>query len=77
MLQGLMLPGQMSPRELTTNADDITNQTSKFGWVWSSNIRDMTSFVHMNYRDPKIQQDKFANPVVDIAASSRIGVLFG
>ena len=76
MLQGLMLPGQMSPRELSTNLDDLTNQPSKFGLVWSTNIRDMTSFLCMNYRDPKnnkTNKTKFAKPVVDIAASSQVG----
>ena len=79
MLQGLMLPGQMSPRELSTNLDDLTNQPSKFGLVRSTNIRDMTSFLCMNYRDPKNKKTKFAKPVVDIAASSQVGfwVLFG
>ena len=80
MLQGLMLPGQMSPRELSTNLDDLTNQPSKFGLVRSTNIRDMTSFLCMNYRDPKNNnKTKFAKPVVDIAASSQVGfwVLFG
>ena len=72
-----MLPGQMSPRELSTNLDDLTNQPSKFGLVRSTNIRDMTSFLCMNYRDPKNKKTKFAKPVVDIAASSQIGVLFG
>ena len=52
MLQGPMLPGQMSPRELTTNTDDLSDQPSKFGWVWTSNIRDMASYVLINYRDP-------------------------
>ena len=32
-------------------------------------------YVFINYRDPK--KLKIANPVVDIAASSQIGVLFG
>ena len=62
MLQGLMLPGQMSPRELSTNLDDLTNQPSKFGLVRSTNIRDMTSFLCMNYRDPKNKKTKFAKP---------------
>ena len=49
-----------------------------FGRVLTSNIRDMASFVCMNWRDPNNNKNnKFANPVVDIAAPSRIGVLFG
>ena len=42
--------------------------------------RDMAWFVFIYYRDPKTKKMKkrmnFANPVVDIAASGRIGVLF-
>ena len=55
MLQGQMLPSLMSPRQLSTNTDDLISQPSKFGRVLtSSNIRDIASFVCMNYRDPKI-----------------------
>ena len=73
-----MLPGLMSPRQLPTNTDDLISQPSKFGRVLTSNIRDMASFVCMNWRDPNNNKNnKFANPVVDIAASIRIGVLFG
>ena len=36
---------------------------------------DMASFVTINYREPN--KMNFANPVVDIAASSRIGDFFG
>ena len=74
MLQGQIFPGLMSLRQLPTNTDDLTNQPSKFGWVLSSNIKDMTSFVFINYRDPTTP---FANAVVDIAASSWTVVLFG
>ena len=71
MLQGQMLPGLMSPRQLPTNIDDQTNQPSNFGWV-----RDMASFVFVNYRDPKIPKIcKLSSR--DIAASSRIEALFG
>ena len=35
-------------------------------------MKDVASFAFVNCRDPE-----FANPLVDIAASSRIGVLFG
>ena len=62
-----MLPGPMSLRQLQTNTDSPTNQPSKFGGVLTSKIRDMASNVFINYR----------NPVVDIAASSQIGVLLG
>ena len=71
-----MLPGQMPPRQLSTNTDDWIDQPSKFGLFLTSNIRDMASFVFNNYRDPN-NTKKFANPVVDITASSRAGVLFG
>ena len=45
----------------------------------SSNIRDMTLYVLINYRDPNKNPNtnKFAIPVVDIAATSRVGDLFG
>ena len=78
MLQEQMLPGQMSPWQLPTNIDNLTNQSSKFGWVRTSNIKDMALFVIINYRDPHNNKKiKLANPVVNIAASSRTGVLFG
>ena len=78
MLQGPMLPGQMSPRQLQTNTDSLTNQPSKFGWVLTCNIRDMASYVFINYRDPNNSPNKkFSNPVEDIAASSQVGDLFG
>ena len=68
-----MLPGQMSLRQLTTNTDSPTNQPSKFGCVLTSNIRNMALYVFINYRDPNNPKKKFANPVVDIAASSQVG----
>ena len=74
--QGHRFPGQMSLRQLPTNTDSPTNQPLRFGWVLSSNIRDMALYVFINYKDHNYKK-KFANPVVDIAASSRIGVLFG
>ena len=77
MMQGQMSPSKMSPRQLPTNTDDLNNQSSKFDLVQTSNIRDMTSFVFINYWDPNKIPLKLANPVVDIATSSRIGVLFG
>ena len=40
MLQGQMLPGLMSPRQLPTNTDDLISQPSKFGRVLTSNIRE-------------------------------------
>ena len=45
MLQGQMYPGQMSPRHLPTRTDDLTNQSSKFGQVRTSNIRDMALYL--------------------------------
>ena len=73
-----MLPGPMSLRQLQTNTDSPTNQPSKFGGVLTSKIRDMASNVFINYRNPNpLRIPNFANPVVDIAASSQIGVLFG
>ena len=52
MLQGQMLPRQMSPRQLPIHADDLNNQTSKFGSVLTSNIKDIAAFLLLNYRDP-------------------------
>ena len=69
MLHGQMLTLQMSPRQLTTHADGLTIQPSKFGRVLTSNSGDMASYLMFNYRDPK--KMNFAKPVVDIAASSR------
>ena len=58
MLQGQMLPSVITPRQLTTNENDLTNQPSKFSWVLTSNIRDMASFVFINYRDPNKNKNK-------------------
>ena len=69
MLHGQMLTLQMSPRQLTTHADGLTIQPSKFGRVLSRNGGDMASYLMFNYRDPKTKN--FAKPVVDIVASSR------
>ena len=71
MLHGQMLTLQMSPRQLTTHADGLTIQPSKFGRVLTSNSGDMASYLMFNYRDPKKKNMNFAKPVVDIAASSR------
>ena len=72
MLHGQMLTLQMSPRQLTTHADGLTIQPSKFGRVLTSNSGDMASYLLLNYRDPpKKKKMNFAKPVVDIAASSR------
>ena len=74
MLHGQMLTLQMSPRQLTTHADGLTIQPSKFGRVLTSNSGDMASYLMFNYRDPKNPKNpkmNFAKPVVDIAASSR------
>ena len=71
MLHGQMLTLQMSPRQLTTHADGLTIQPSKFGRVLTSNSGDMASYLMFNYRDPKKKKNmNFAKPVVDIAASS-------
>ena len=70
MLHGQMLTLQMSPRQLTTHADGLTIQPSKFGRVLTSNSGDMASYLLLNYRDPNKNMN-FAKPVVDIAASSR------
>ena len=43
---GQMLPGQMSLRKLPMNTESPTNQPSKFGWILTSNIRDMVSYCH-------------------------------
>ena len=69
MLHGQMLTLQMSPRQLTTHADGLTIQPSKFGRVLTSNSGAMAFYLMFNYRDPK--KMNFAKPVVDIAASSR------
>ena len=72
MLHGQMLTLQMSPRQLTTHADGLTIQPSKFGRVLTSNSGDMASYLMFNYWDPKKKNKvNFAKPVVDIAASSR------
>ena len=74
MLHGQMLTLQMSPRQLTTHADGLTIQPSKFGRVLTSNSGDMASYLMFNYRDPKKKNKKkvnFAKPVVDIEASSQ------
>ena len=73
---GTNVAGPMSPKWLTTNTGTLTNKPSKFGLDLINNIRDVASFVFIKYRDPK-NKIKFANPVVDIAASIWIGVLFG
>ena len=39
-------------------------------------MRDMTSFVFINHRDPN-NKNNIANPVVDIAALNRVAVLIG
>ena len=52
MLHGQMLTLQMSPRQLTTHADGLTIQPSKFGRVLTSNSGDMASYLLLNYRDP-------------------------
>ena len=72
MLHGQMLTLQMSPRQLTTHADGLTIQPSKFGRVLTSNSGDMASYLLLNYRDPNPKIKNFATPVpvVDIAASS-------
>ena len=69
-----MLMLQLSPRQLTTHADGLTIQPSKFGRVLTSNSGDMASYLLLNYRDPNKNNNKtknFAKPVVDIAASGR------
>ena len=71
MLHGQVLTLQMSPRQLTTHADGLTIQPSKFGRVLTSNSGDMASYLLLNYRDPNNNTKNFAKPVVDIAASSR------
>ena len=75
MLNGQTLMLQRSPRQLTTHADGLTIQPSKFGRVLTSNSGDMASYLMFNYRDPKTKKKNnkvnFAKPVVDIAASSR------
>ena len=49
MLHGQMLTLQMSPRQLTTHADGLTIQPSKFGRVLTSNSGDMASYLLFNY----------------------------
>ena len=71
MLHGQMLMLQMSPRQLTTHADGLTIQPSKFGRVLTSNSGDMASYLLLNYRDPNKNNKNFAKPVVDIADSSQ------
>ena len=71
MLHGQMLTLQMSPRQLTTHADGLTIQPSKFGRVLTSNSGDIASYLLLNYRDPNNKKVNFTKPVVDIAASSR------
>ena len=73
MFHGQMLPCQMSSTQLPTYTDGLTNKLSKFGWDLTSNIRDMISLVISIIGTPS--QKKFANPVVDITAWSRDGVL--
>ena len=58
MLHGQMLTVQMSPRQLTTHTDGLTIKPSKFGWVLTSNIWDMDSYLLLNYRDPKNNNKK-------------------
>ena len=57
MLHGQMLTLQMSPRQLTTHADGLTIQPSKFGRVLTSNSGDMASYLLLNYRDPKVVEN--------------------
>ena len=75
MLHGQMLTLQISQRQLTTHADGLTIQPSKFGRALTSHSGDMASYLLLNYRDPnknnKNNKMNFAKPVVDIAASSR------
>ena len=52
MLHGQIVALQMSPRQLTTHADGLTIQPSKFGQVLTSNIGDMASYLLPYYRDP-------------------------
>ena len=58
MLHGQMLTLQMSPRQLTTHADGLTIQPSKFGRVLTSNSGDMASYLLLNYRDPNNKNNK-------------------
>ena len=58
MLHGQMLTLQMSPRQLTTHADGLTIQPSKFGRVLTSNSGDMASYLMFNYRDPKKKEQQ-------------------
>ena len=58
MLHGQMLTLQMSPRQLTTHADGLTIQPSKFGRVLTSNSGDMASYLLLNYRDPNNNKKK-------------------
>ena len=60
------MQGQMSSRQVQTNTDDLTKQSSKLGLICFYQII-----------GTQTQQDKkFANPEDDIAASSEIVVLF-
>ena len=76
MLRGKILTVQTSPRQLTTHTDTdgLTIEPSKFGWVLTSNIWDMASYLLLIYRDPNNTSNftkiYFAIPVEDIAASS-------
>ena len=49
MLHGQMLPWQMSPRHLSTHTHGLTNQSLKSGQVWTSNNRDMASYLLIIY----------------------------
>ena len=49
MLQGQMLPGQISPRHLPTHIDGLTNPYSEFGKFPTSNIRDMALYLLVIY----------------------------
>ena len=64
MLHGQMLTLHISSRQWTIHADGLTIQPSKFGWVLTSNSGDMTSYLLLNYRDPKNNNKKmnFENP---------------
>ena len=72
MLQGQMLPGQMSSWLLESAKECPKNPPLKFGQNRASNSWDMASFLMVNYRDPNNNKNpNFANSVVDFAALSR------
>ena len=53
MLHGHMLTLQMSPRQLTTHADGLTIQASKFGLILTNNSGEggIASNLLLDYRD--------------------------